>query len=191
MANPNKSEVAPSPPNVAPPEGATPHQNATPPANATAPGAAPGARLGAADVRASEDAAARMTARTGMRNPDLLGAPTGPREIPLQDGDPEPIRPRHVMGGLSFVNDHVAPGSTPLTPDHVNPIATPEQKKLGELHAKADAHMADVRRDVRDQEKRIRQETEENQRREAEAARARVSAPAPAPVPPASSSSTR
>lgn len=81
-----------------------------------------------------------------MRPHLRAGEPIGPREIPIQPGDPEPIRPKRTMPGVAFVNDTVPVGSTPMVPDHLNPLATEEQKRASTIRAAEEADVADRRR---------------------------------------------
>lgn len=175
--NPSKTDIAPNPPHVDPPSPPPAMSPPSPPPhNAPAPALGPTAdQLAAASAAAS---AAVPAARIPRTLADVAGTPTGPRLIPTNvdtsEGnipDPPQIRPTRVMGGLAFYNDRVEPGSTPLTPDHVNPAATPEQRRASMIKMMEEADLAERR--LRHDEVRPRIE-EELTRRDADEAAAKA-----------------
>jgi hypothetical protein len=89
---------------------------------------------------------------------ELAAVPAGPREIPVQPGDPKQIRPKQVMGGLDFVNDRVEPGTTTLTPDHANPAATAEQRRASLIKTVEEADIAARRREHAEMRPRVEEE---------------------------------
>lgn len=167
--NTSSTAIAPPPPHVdppTPPAGPTGH-NATPPAPILAGNPGLPAVLGGptVDPRPSNEALGKPAApRTAPAEP------LGPRVIPLQEGDPIPIRPKDVMDGVWHHNDRVAVGSTPLTPDHANPLATDREKRAAELAAHEAAEQGDLRRHQEERRAELA-EDEERRARLADAAR--------------------